>query len=70
MDKDTFAFVVYMIHEVAEYWGKSPSETYEILKSTGCIGNYLIKHYEVLHTLGTQSIIDDIEKYVDKRRSA
>ena len=68
--KDIFSFVIYMIHETAERWLISPSETYEVLKSTGCLDNLLVKHYEVLHTLGTQTVVDDIEEYVNRRRSA
>lgn len=67
MDKDSFSFVIYMIHECAKKWGKTPAGVYQILKDTSCIERYLVPHYEVLHTLGTDYITNDIEEYVAKR---
>ncbi len=45
-------FVVLLIHILAAAWGKSPSEAYSICNRSGALHDYLIPHYEVLHSLG------------------
>ena len=64
LDKDTLTFVVFMIHAIAEKWEKSPSEVYEILDSTGILDNYIIKCYDILHTLGKEYLVEDITDFV------
>ena len=63
MNKDSFSFVIYMIHACAEAWDKRPSEVYHILQGEGCIGGFLVPNYEVLHTQSTAYIIQDIREY-------
>ena len=67
MSKDVFSFVIYMIHELADSWNKLPSQVFCILKESGCIDNYLIPYFDVLHTLGSQYLVHDITEYVEKR---
>ena len=64
MDKDSFAFVIYMIHACATRWSQTPSDVYKKLQATDCISNYLVKHYDVLHTLSSQYLVDDIQQYL------
>lgn len=64
LDKDTLTFVVFMIHALAEKWEKSPSEVYEILDSTGILDNYIIKCYDILHTLGKEYLVEDITDFI------
>ncbi len=67
MDRETFSFVIYMIHACADKWRRLPSEVYSLLQKTGCIDHYLVPHYDVLHTQGTDYIIDDIREYLGIR---
>ncbi len=64
MKKEVMEFVVYMIHACSQKWRKSPSAVYQILSEKDCISGYLIPHYEVLHTLSTQNVIEDIEEFI------
>ena len=64
MKKEVMEFVVYMIHACSQKWRKSPSAVYQILGEKDYISGYLIPHYEVLHTLSTQNVIDDIEEFI------
>ena len=64
MDKEVFEFVIYMIHACANKWGKSPSVVYKTLKDKNCIDNYLVPHYEILHTQSTDFVVQDIEEYI------
>lgn len=67
MDKESFSFVVYMIHACANKWFKMPSEVYALLQKTGCIDHYLVPYYDVLHTLGTDYLVEDIKEYLGVR---
>ena len=67
MNKESFSFVVYMIHACANKWNKRPSDVYRNLQGSGCIDNYLVPHYEILHTQGTGFVVNDIEEYLKAR---
>jgi hypothetical protein len=67
MTKESFSFVVYMIHACADKWRKMPTEVYQALQKSGCISHYLVPHYDVLHTQGTQYVVSDIEEYLALR---
>ena len=57
MNKDECEFVIYLIHACANKWGQSPSVVYKKLNESGCISNYLVQHYPILHTQGTECIV-------------
>ena len=67
MDKDSMAFVVYMIHRCANQWGCSPAAVYRKLKESGCIDTYLVPFYDVLHTQSSQYVLNDIALYLRNR---
>ena len=67
MNKESFSFIVYMIHACADKWGMSPAEVYKKLQSVGCIDRYLIPNYEILHTQGSGYVTEDIEQYLTMR---
>ena len=67
MNRESMAFVVYMIHRCAERWHQSPSRAYRKLDESGCIRSYLIPHYDVLHTQSSQYVLEDIEQYLRVR---
>ncbi|MBP5530185.1 MAG: DUF3791 domain-containing protein [Lachnospiraceae bacterium] len=64
MSKEVLEFVIYMIHACANKWGMTPAEVYKQLSNNKCIDNYLVPHFEILHTQGTDFIVDDIEEYI------
>ena len=67
MNRDTMEFVVYMIHRCANQWNLSPARVYQKLKQSGCIGSYLVPHYDVLHTQSSEYVLTDIEEYLRRR---
>lgn len=67
MDKESFSFVIYMIHACANKWDMIPSEVYRKLQSAGCIDDYLVPHYNILHTQSTGYIVEDIKAYLETR---
>ena len=67
MSKETFEFIIYMLHACANKWGKRPSAVYKKLSDSDCINQLLIPYYNVLHTQGTAFIVGDIEDYLSAR---
>ena len=67
MDKDSFSYVIYMIHACADNWGHNPSEVYKKMKSANCIMGFLVPNYEILHTQSTQYVMEDIKEYLSVR---
>lgn len=67
MNKDTFSFVIYIIHACAHDWKQNPSEVYKKMKNTNCITDFLVPNYEILHTQGTRYIVEDIKEYFHVR---
>lgn len=64
MSKEEMEFVIYMIHACARKWGQSPSMVYQQMSRKNCIGNYLVPNYDVLHTQGTDFVVEDIEEFI------
>lgn len=70
MNENSMSFTIYLIHELANEKNVAPSEIYRELKKSGCIDNYLVPNYDVLHTMGTQYLVNDIRNYVASRGGA
>ena len=70
MNQMVFSFVVYMIHACADNWQKTPSEVYQLFKKSGCVVRYLVPNYEILHTQGTDTVVEDLREYLQKRGEA
>ena len=67
MNNDSFEFVVYMIHQCAAKWHVSPAEAYRRIAESGCMSNYLIPLYDILHTQSAEFVVADIEEYMENR---
>ena len=70
MNENSLSFVVYMIHACADKWHTSPSRVYKAIKKSGCLGDYLVPYYDVLHTQSTDYVVRDIGEYLKDREVA
>lgn len=70
MTQDIFSFVIYLIHACANLWNETPAKVYNALKKSGCIEKYLVPNYEILHTQGTNYLVQDISSYLKSRNVA
>ena len=59
-----------MIENCANQWKTSPSKVYQALKQSGCLDNYLIPYYDILHTQSTDYIVADVATYLKEREVA
>lgn len=67
MNRDETEFVIYIINEVANIKGLSTSRVYKAMKETECINEYLLPFYDVLHTLSSENVADDVIEFIEKR---
>ena len=67
MRKDEAEFVIYIINEIANTSGKSTSQVYKTLVKSGCLQDYLVPLYDVLHTMSSASVVNDVFEYLAVR---
>ncbi len=67
--KAEMQFSVFLIHQLAQNWQKTPREVYQTLDSTHILDDYIIKHYDVLHSMGEQSLVEDITEFVKEKQA-
>ena len=67
MDKKTLKFAVFLIHALAEDWGRSYKYVYQVLNETGILDSYILSYYDVLHTQGEQYLVEDITEFVKEK---
>lgn len=53
-------YLIYCIEEYKRRRGISGKETYRLFEQSGA-GQYIIDHYDALHTAGIEYTLDDIE---------
>ena len=65
------SFVASCIEDAAEKLGLDYAEVYERMKAVGLIENYIIPHYDVLHTESranvTTGIIDTLKRWEEQQ---
>ncbi len=67
IEKKELTFVVFVLHALGQHWNMTTPEVYNILNSTGILDDYIIKFYDVLHTLGKEYLVEDITEFVREK---
>ncbi|MCL2808162.1 MAG: DUF3791 domain-containing protein [Coriobacteriia bacterium] len=67
VSKKEIDFAVFLLHKLARSWGKPVPDAYQILASTGILDDYILAHYDTLHTLGAEYLVDDITAFVHEK---
>jgi hypothetical protein len=65
-DKE-LGFAVFMLHKLADSWHWQVPEVYKALKSTDILDGYIFGHYDVLHTLGAEYLVEDITGFAREK---
>lgn len=53
-------FITYCVGSLADELGKSASQVYGALRSSGVLNDYIIPCYDVLHTFGKDYLVEDL----------
>ncbi len=67
MGKKELEFVTFMLYQLSEAWNMSPSKVYARLIEANAIDGYILSCYDVLHTLGSKYLVEDITELVRER---
>ena len=67
LEKKELTFVVFILHALGQRWNMTTPEVYDIFNSTRILDNYIIKCYDVLHTLGKEYLVEDITEFVREK---
>lgn len=65
-ERDQIDFSTFMLYRLAEHWGRSVPDTYRILDKANAVDGYLIPGYDMLHTLGSEYLVNDLTDYVQE----
>ena len=65
--KDVFEFYTYCLENYATCKGISGMRAWLLFKESGA-DEYIRDNYDLLHTQGLEYILDDIQRYVNRRR--
>jgi hypothetical protein len=65
MNNKELDFVVFIINKYARAEGISVPTTYKLLNDSDLINGYLVKCYNVLHTLGEAYLINDLKELIE-----
>jgi len=67
MTKKELDFAVFCIESIAEHLGINGAIVYQKLKhDSDLLDEYIIKHYDALHTQGKEYIVNDINEIMRK----
>lgn len=64
LERNQIDFSTFMLYRLAEHWGKSVPDAYRILDKANAIDGYLVPGYDMLHTLGSEYLVNDLTDYV------
>ena len=67
LEKNKLTFVGFILHALGQHWNMTTPEMYDILNTTGILDDYIIKCYDVLHTLGKEYLVEDITEFVREK---
>ncbi|MBP5434454.1 DUF3791 domain-containing protein [bacterium] len=65
--KEELEFSVFLIHQLSYSWKMIPAQVYDILNKTGILDNYIVRCYDVLHTMGELYLVNDITDFVREK---
>lgn len=60
MNFDTLTFTTFCVGNLADKLKMSAAQVYDMLRKSGILEDYIISHYDVLHTFGKDYITDDL----------
>ena len=66
-NKEELEFTVFIINKLSDYLKKPVYEIYKLLKDSKILDDYIIVCYDVLHTLGSEYLMEDITELMKDR---
>ncbi len=67
MSNNQLKFVVFIINKFARTKKISVAQVYSQFDTLKILDDYILKHYDVLHTLGENYLIDDLSELLSQK---
>lgn len=67
VSKEAFEFFTYTLEKYAINKGIGGLQALALFKEND-VDDYLLKHYDLLHTQGTSYVIDEIDRFIQRRK--
>ena len=67
LNSEILNFITYCIGQLAHHLQLSQQEVYRRLKMSGILYDYIVPSYDVLHTFGSRSLMDDLTDYMREK---
>ncbi len=67
MNKDVLYFVTYCISMLSYRLSLTQGEVYKRLKESGILDGYIVPSYDVLHTFGSNYLMNDLADYMKEK---
>lgn len=67
MDPNVLEFVTFCISKLSRLLNLSQGEIYRRLYTSGILYDYIVPSYDVLHTFGSQYLMDDLTDYMREK---
>lgn len=67
MNFETLSFTTFCVGSLADALKMSAGKTYELLRTSGILTEYLIPGYDVLHTFSKEYIVEDLIQYMKEK---
>lgn len=67
MDKNTLEFVTYCIGRLSLLLHLPQRDVYDRLKRSGILYDYIVPSYDVLHTFGSNYLMEDLIDYMKEK---
>lgn len=67
MNKEELSFVTFCIGALSRHLQISRSEIYNRLKESGILYDYIVPCFDVLHSFGSDYIVDDLCELMKKK---
>lgn len=67
VSREAFEFYVYTLEKYAISKGISGMQALALFKEYDA-DEFLLKHYDLLHTQGTGYVIDEVQRYINRRK--
>lgn len=67
MDKENLWFITYCISKLSAILNLPQRDVYRRLLKSGILYGYIVPSYDVLHTFGSQYLMDDLTDYMREK---
>ena len=67
MTNTQLKFVIFVLNKYAKAKKMAIASVYNQFDTLGILDDYIIRHYDVLHTLGENYLIEDLSELVNQR---